>query len=425
MKNPKEVNEIRKAMKEFLADRLESKLGKPNAEEKRRELERAHQPATWIADAARRVGQIQLVTHAAKYSHPDARGTSLYSNGNQAAGEHLVGTHSLGGGGEPDVVGNAAALDVFKFLSIEVNGQPLWLRASKGDPSLLAALPGDDGENHEWMESFASISTAGREPASHSLAKQIYWPIPKRGYHLLQPLFPTTLAHRVRQVLEADRFSEESKEARQARRANKFCSHGYRDWPHLTVQTFGGSKPQNISQLNSERHGEVWLIASVPPNWDSRAVALPLGTDSVFQRFGRKRELRRQIRRLGRYLQSVKDWNNQSIRQGRAIRVEAIMDELLQYAASVRDFDEPGWTSKADCLLPEAEQFWLDPRRDDPEFLADRESSDWPRLVSESFGAWLNAELHRFRLPVGDDEFRVWRKEFEGLLEEALREMEA
>ena len=34
--------------------------------------------ATWLADAARRVGQIQAVTHVLKATHPDARGSSLH-----------------------------------------------------------------------------------------------------------------------------------------------------------------------------------------------------------------------------------------------------------------------------------------------------------------------------------------------------------
>ena len=34
--------------------------------------------ATWLADAARRVNQIQAVTHVLKATHPDARGSSLH-----------------------------------------------------------------------------------------------------------------------------------------------------------------------------------------------------------------------------------------------------------------------------------------------------------------------------------------------------------
>ena len=40
----------------------------------------------------------------------------------------------------------------------------------------------------------------------------------------------------------------------------------------LAVQELGGTKPQNISQLNSERRGDNYLLASLPPVWKTVAV---------------------------------------------------------------------------------------------------------------------------------------------------------
>ncbi len=90
---------IRAKIKEFLEERLQKKL-KSN-------------PETWIADAVQRVDQIQQVTHAVKYTHPDARATNLNKHGNPMAGDLLIGTHSLGHGATLDVAGHAGALDVY------------------------------------------------------------------------------------------------------------------------------------------------------------------------------------------------------------------------------------------------------------------------------------------------------------------------
>ena len=87
--------QIQQAINGFIGQRLSDKLDKEKNEDKRQALHESHQPATWIADAARRVHQIQLVTHAVKYSHPDARGSSLCVTGDCAAGDSLVGTHTL------------------------------------------------------------------------------------------------------------------------------------------------------------------------------------------------------------------------------------------------------------------------------------------------------------------------------------------
>lgn len=70
---------FRAAIEHFLQERLASKLDKLAADDpKRSELLVQYTPAAWLADAARRVAQIQTVTHSLKPIHPEARGTNLY-----------------------------------------------------------------------------------------------------------------------------------------------------------------------------------------------------------------------------------------------------------------------------------------------------------------------------------------------------------
>lgn len=70
---------FRAAMENFLQERMSSKLDKLAADDpKRSELLAQYAPAAWLADAARRVAQIQTVTHSLKPIHPEARGTNLY-----------------------------------------------------------------------------------------------------------------------------------------------------------------------------------------------------------------------------------------------------------------------------------------------------------------------------------------------------------
>lgn len=415
------TRKIEHAMKAFIERRLAEKLEKEKDEEKREALRLAHLPATWIADAARRARQIQLVTHAIKYSHPDARGSSLcVADGPSAAGD-LVGTHTLNDKKSFDVVGNAAALDVYKFLSIEIDGIPLWKRARDEDPAFRSALPGNAQECKIWIEAFSSLTKSEETPTSHNLAKQVYWYVDD-DYHLLQPLFPTTLVHEAYQIIREARFSDAARNAHQAKRESKPCAHGYRDWPDMLVQKYGGTKPQNISQLNSERHGEVWLLPSVPPQWRRSNLHPPLGVNSFFGKRQLPETLYDKSRNLGAYLVAVKDRNNKDIRLGQERRVSAIIDELIEQAMRIQLLPA-GWSADADCNLPETERLWLDPRFDDEVFQQKRISTDWPRDVAGRFGNWLNARLRRYKLPMSDAEHREWRRRFEQELETLIREV--
>lgn len=407
---------IQAVIHQFTQDRLQPKLDKlqDGEDDARRQLLAEYEPQTWIADAARRVSQIQQVTHALKFTHPDAKGSSLSAPGNPQADPLAVGSHTIADSLPADVVGNAAALDVYKFLRLDVDGQSLLDRAMAGDPALASALADDADLAAEWMAAFATLPEPNGQPATHKLAKQIYWPLGEGRYHLLAPLFPTSLVQVVWAGIREDRFSDEAKAAREARREKRAHPHGYREYPNLAIQKFGGTKPQNISQLNSERHGENWLLPSLPPNWQSDPIRPPFFTESVFaRRFGNRRDVKELTRILRDFLRGVakSDLNNIRIRNKRAELVGYVRDELLQFAAEIHELDG-GWSQDERCRLNAAEQCWLDPKRaaTDEEFAARRRRGDWQDDICLLFGNWLNAAISDAKkTPMGQAEAEAWQ----------------
>lgn len=421
---PGSASEIKAVINAFLQTRLQPKLDalKPEDDEKRQALLAGYLPESWIPDAARRVGQIQQVTHALKFTHPDARGSSLNVAGNFAAGDASVGTHSVTKILSPDVVGNAAALDVHKFLRLSVGEKTILELAITDDPALASALSDDADLARAWMSAFATMAQAKGLPASNKLAKQVYWPVDAKRYHLLAPLFPTALVHGVWKTIREDRFSDEAKAARQARRDDVAHPRGYREYPDLAIQNFGGTKPQNISQLNSERYGENFLLPSLPPTWKSAEVRAPLKASSVFDRlFGSRPRTRELVRVLRDFLVSVEHAEtNQRIRNKHSELAGLIRDEAFQYAAELQHL-EPCWTQHPDCQLNLAERCWLDPERadTDADFASQRNRGDWQEEISRRFGNWLNARLTTANTPMDAVSAAHWRD----LLDEEMRMM--
>lgn len=413
---------FRNAIEHFLEERLNTKLDKlPADDSKRPELIAQHARETWLADAARRVAQIQIVTHTLKPTHPDARGTNLFRAPHNLPSHREVGSHVLGHDFSSDVVGNAAALDIFKLLKLQVDGRPLLAWMQDRAPDLLAALSDDADQASEWLDAFTAI-TGPRSaiPSSHTLAKQLYWlagddPADDGEYHLLAPLYSSTLAHAVFQTINEDRFGEAGKLARQARREHRDHHTGYREYSDLAVQKFGGTKPQNISQLNSERGGNNYLLASCPPKWKTFAVKAPLHTDSVFPRFGRTPEVRQIVRTLRDFLES-NPVSNVETRNRRDGLLDRLIDELVDFAHPLQATLPAGWTRDADCRLTDSERLWLDPGRaeaadeTDAEFQSVWQLMDWPAEIGRRFANWLNHELGQ-TLPLGDIEARQWRDE--------------
>ena len=413
---------LRALIADFIRQRRDDKLDKlaPDDDAKREALLTQHQPAAWLADAARRAGQLQAATHTLKAVHPDARGSNLYAPPSSLPARREVGSHCLSADFADDVVGNAAALDVYKFLKQQHDGQSLLALALAQDADLAAALSDDAEQAQAWIAAFAALTDAGADAASHSRAKQVYWlvgyePAKDEDYHLLAPLYPSALAQRLYQTIQEHRFGEAAKAARQARREQRDHPHGYCDYPQLAVQKLGGTKPQNISQLNSERKGNNYLLASLPPQWRSLGLKPPLNTEDALLRFGRRNDVRRLVRQLRAFLES-QPRKIMDTRDRRDELSDALLEELLLFGKEMHEGLPPGWSAEARCRLPEYQQLWLDPWRADADadFAARWHGEDWPLEVAKRFGRWLNQQFDASPLEMGDAEFRHWARELAG-----------
>lgn len=187
---------IRRKISVWLNERLNAKLEKLGTDDpKYQSLVEQFQYEQWITDAARRVGQLQVVTHSLKPIHPDAKGSSAYAPPANKLNGALIGTPALGSQFAVDVVGNAAALDVFKFLKQEHDGKTLLEYVEQRDPDLATALSDDPDAGQQLVDQFATITEPRGRYASHTRAKQLYWlvgdePAADEDFHLLAHSMP-------------------------------------------------------------------------------------------------------------------------------------------------------------------------------------------------------------------------------------------
>jgi len=389
--------------------------------EQSRELEKKYNVRTWLTDAAARAGQISLVTHAVKYFHGDAKGSSVYSTVRNDETAYLT-TATLPSPAV-DAVGNSAALDVAKLLQTEHEGDSLLASLKRGDFSALAALAENDMQAEQWVSGFMQ-ALSDKTLSTHQLAKQLYFPVSGAGeYHLLSPLYSSSLAHDLYQRISHARYSEASVAARKARREGHCHSEAVQYFPDLAVQNMGGTKPQNISCLNSARGGKNHLLRCAPPQWQ-QSLKPPASHKTFLTAVSPK--VTRVVSDLRRYLHTVYERDNtMEIRQQRAEYVDELIGMIFSYAAEIQSLTVlQGWSQQEDCVLKAAHQLWLDPlrQRTDPDFKLRREGGEWISEIAEDFAHWLNTRLKQDeKLNVGAVEFREWSV----LMRRRLREFDA
>ncbi|MDO4768311.1 MAG: type I-F CRISPR-associated protein Csy1 [Pseudomonadota bacterium] len=410
------VYHLRQAMEEFLAARLAVKTEKLAPDDPARaQWEDKFSLPVWLADAARRVAWIQAATHTIKAVHPSARGTNLFCPPRSLPSHELVGSHLLGDTFRSDVVGNAAALDVNKFLTVECLGKTLlqWMQEER--VAVVQAMGGGDAET--WVDAFLGFVRQPETLESHTLGKQLYWLTGSdssrdEDFVLLAPLYASSLVHVVYEEIQEHRFGDAAKEARKARKEKLYSEHAVHDYPGLAVQKLGGTKPQNVSQLNSERGGTNYLLASCPPVWRSQRARPIFGRKSAFQIFEKKPDVREYVQKLKKFLEENPD-PIMSTRNRCDKLVFGIMAEIRQCVEEILSLP-PGWSLDRRCRLADEERCWLDPvgTATDPDFADLWEFMGWAPEVERRFGIWLNDQLAE-KLPMGDPEHRYWVKLFD------------
>ena len=339
--------------------------------------------ASWLDSASKRASQISIATHVLKYTHSEAKGTNIYVKSREIQDDHLsiyVSTDSLNKA-KDDVVGNAAVMDVAGLLQIEFNGVTFLDLIARNDSSLLAPFADSETRLLLWMKGFQSI-LFDRKLSSDTLAKQIFFPVKNSDYHLLAPLYASSLSQAFYDRINENRFGEKAKDARERKKNGEYSDVIIYDYPDLAIQKFGGTKPQNISRLNSLRGGRSYLLRSAPPVWKS--VKKPPIKKNDFWK-GYEREVIQIIKEFNRYLITIHNLNsNKNIRNKIQAYVDQLLDGLLLSAAGVQVM-EPGWSKISEISLNE--QLWLDPLREDLKEM--RCTETWKEGISSHFATMI------------------------------------
>ncbi|ENP8455113.1 type I-F CRISPR-associated protein Csy1 [Photobacterium damselae] len=368
----------------------------------------------WIDNAARRANQISMATHALKFTNSSAKGSNVLAHelGHDARylDTEIIQEKAI------DAVGNAAALDVARFLQLtDENGLSLLSYLAKADHRPLALIAKSDEELIHWLDGLKQ-ALRDTSPSSHVLGKQIYFPISDNEYHLLAPLYSSSLAQVLFDAVQYSRFSQEMKAIREAKRHNDFHPQPLIAYPNLAVTVSGGSKPQNVSQLNNKRSGKTYLFSAAPPNWQAQSKA-PLGLDSILRHRDIYYHTQEPITRLTQFLiklNAASTESNMRIRHYIVNTVDEVIDQILLVAAKWQQLPA-GWSDKSD--LPLAQRRWLDPNNSQ----WDRFDDHWQQAIAENVGLWLKDKVNKGsqnHFTLGQIEAMEWQKQCLNALQE-------
>ena len=315
----------------------------------------------WIPNAAKRAGQMSISTHPCTFSHPSARKNKNGYVSSVIANSKCNVDGFLRSGNvktEPDALGNAAALDVYKFLSLVMQDGKTLLSHINNDTNLAKKLLADtqfeDGQNYESIKSGFMAMSAGtkNDSITSSKIKQVYFPV-HDSYHLLSLLTPSGIVFELRKRLDNIRFGEHAKTQRELRKNEKKGDH-YIEIYNLTTIGYGGTKPQNISVLNNQNGGKAHLLMSAPPTLYNRTIQFP--TQDFFTQSIRFIFVKYQFNKIHKLYKS--DLNNLKVRNTLNYYYQDIVDLILEKSWQLRNISETQYFP-ATSSLDHYQRIWL------------------------------------------------------------------
>ena len=270
-----------KAITEFLENKkqdfLKKKIKTNTSEEDKHlfqlEAQEKYSLKGWLIDASHRAKQLSISSHPAKFVHPDAKVSSVIATTKQQ-NDGLLRSGNVEV--ELDVFGNAAALDVEKFLRIKLQDGKTILQHLEENSDTIKQQFQTQGVSFDAIRNgFMQILHSDLNQTSEKL-KQVYFPV-EDDYHLISLLNASGIIFKLKQKINDLRFSEENKTLREElKKAKPAETQGeINEIYDLSSVGYGGTQAQNISLSNAQNGGVSFLLSSLPPELEKRPVQAP------------------------------------------------------------------------------------------------------------------------------------------------------
>lgn len=348
----------------WLKEKVKPAMEAWEVKEKEAECEILFSLEEWLPNAAKRAGNRAFSSHPSKFSHPST-GVGKKNKAKLTYVTPLIFTPSgstdgfLRSGNVPlklDSIGDAAALDVEKFLTLKMKDGKNLLSHLEADSDLAKTLFTIKSQDYESLKNgFLAMIRSDSDIVTSSKIKQVYFPVGD-SYHLLSVLTPSGIVFDLRKRLDELRSGDDIKLARDKKHNGVFSDQGYSEIYGLTTIGYGGANPQNISVLNSQNVGKAHLLMSMPPVLAKREIQVPNSdffTQSI--NYYQFKELFLNLHNLYR-----QDVNNMHVRATRDEYYHAIFERIVEKMWQVRSIAQAQFNPQYSQLKHEQKVWLLD-----------------------------------------------------------------
>ena len=365
----------------------------------------------WFDGTVQHISQCQMATHVGKFTNPDVRESILVAYAPDATG-YVYTQNTIC---RADILVPAQYMGSASLLLTEVNENQDIMEAVFENPVDIQeqldqmSLPGK-----ALCQAVLELRERSKQTPvkTDTRLKQVYFPINETDYHLLSVLPASSLMIELRKRIRC--INEQKRDCYDKNHPS--YGRDCKEINRLTVIGFGGTKPQNISALNSRQGGKAYLLESMPPTLVKRDLVYP--KKDYFREVVWYRRKAETFYALDHYLKL--DRNNLEIRRKIADITEDLVDYVMEGVYALRSAPAHWSEEEKYAALNPTQRIWLDEG-----YREERKETEWASHIGAQFARWVIESYERLmkeeKITLGDAELQYFQNRMEQLLKEEVR----
>ena len=353
--------------------------------------EELNTPEKFIPNVALNAKYITCATHPCQFSHPYANQdknfkiTPIVFFGSASA-DGYIRSGNIKSKRNIDMYGSAGYATIMKFLATPMsNGKTVLDNIREDTPEGKELLSSSGNSATELREQILQVFKPCKDThVTSSKIKQVYFTLGNGQYHILSLLTPSALVYELKNRISA--IKDDAKDKKELIRKGEGATTGsFREIYNLTTLKYGGTQPQNISQLNTENGGITKLLFSAPPTLEDHKIRLP--RRDFFSECLNKRTFKWEFSRLLKLITLPKD-SPIPLEKQRKFR-DRIFEEII-LSISERMFIVRAALINIPSTLKISQQIWLSK---DETLRA--QNNSWESEIQNDMARWIIENLKR------------------------------
>lgn len=340
---------------------------------------------------AENVKNITCATHPSKFSHPHAKQdenfgiTPIVFFGSYSA-DGYVRSGNVKSERRIDMCGDAKYA---KFMKSHLSDLDNIMKETSEAKAQLA-LTRDSANKLREQFSVLNHSRSNDAHITSSKIKQVYFPLGENKYHLLSLLTPSPLVFELKNRLET--IKNDAKDKKELIKKGETTS-SFKEIHNLVMLKYGGTKPQNISQLNSENGGISKLLYGAPPMLEDHKLRLP--RKNFFSECLDFKDFKQEFNEIKKL--ATVSLNNKKQRERRDLLLKEIVLTISEKLYVVREN-----IKEIPNELKLAQQIWLNKDK----IIRAENTDNWEDEIINDMAYWIFKNIKNYyQVELGDTEF--------------------